>query len=215
MQDNRIRFLIVVALALGVVLFSRSQPSLTGSDGETTTLATEMATAPPPVHVDSARTIEEESRLFRAVIGEPATMLTGGAASRDELVHRFLDALEREDREALRSLHITVEEFAYLYYPHSRYTAPPYELPPGLVWMQLEGFGNNGIGRALNRVGGRPLGRDYRCPEEPVTRGDAHFWNDCLVTIPDVEGGREEIKLFSEIMERDGTFKFVSFGNSL
>lgn len=215
MQGNRNHLLIIFAVLGGALLLTRV--SLTGGNERVTTLsaASASATAPPPVHVDSARPIEEELRLFREAIGGPATELTGGASSRDELVRLFLDGLERQDLTALRALHLTAEEFAYLYYPYTRYTAPPYELAPGIVWLQLEGFGLNNLQRAINRVGGKPLGPGYRCPAEPVARGEARFWDDCLVTVPDGEDGTTELKLFSEIMEFGGRYKFVSYGNGL
>lgn len=176
----------------------------------------EAAAEPQPVHVDSIFPIEEEIRRFRAAIGPEPAALAGGAESREALVEAFVRALEADDLAALEALKLTVEEFAYLYYPHTRFTARPYELAPGLVWMQLENYGSKGLSRARARFAGRPLGyRGHACPDEPETEGPNRLWSGCVVRGADAAGEPVDLSLFGAILERDGRFKFVGYGNRL
>ena len=168
-----------------------------------------------PVHVDSILSIEEEVRRFRAALPDSVDALTGGGASIEELVAVFLTALEAGDREALAKLAITPAEFAYLYYPETRFTDPPYEMSPGLLWFQLDNYGSRGLSRALDRYGERPLDVVGQvCAEEPVAEGDNRIWSGCVVQ-QRVGEDTVELSLFGAILERDGRYKFVSYGNTL
>jgi hypothetical protein len=169
-----------------------------------------------PVHVDSIFPIEEEIRRFRAGLGAEPDGLSGGAGSREALVQAFVHALEARDAAALDRMAITAEEFAYLYYPHTRFTSRPYELSPALVWFQLENYGGKGASRALGRYGGRHLGYvGYRCADEPQTEGPNRLWNGCVVRHLDAAGDTVDLSLFGPILEHRGHFKFVNFANRL
>jgi hypothetical protein len=169
-----------------------------------------------PTHVDSVFPIAEEIRRFRVAIPDSVDALAGAAPSRDELVVRFLTALEAGDRAALNALAITVEEFAYLYYPHTRFTRPPYELSPALVWFQVDTYGSRGLDRVMTRLGGKAIRTDgYVCPPEPEVEGENQTWNGCLVRHRDDAGRIAELSLFGPILERGGRFKFVSYANTL
>ncbi len=205
----------VLSLVAGLAaLVAISTISLTGG-GSGNATASELESA--PTYVDSIFPIEEEIRRFRAAIGPPVAGLSGGAASLDALVASFRQALRAEDRAALASLVLSVEEFAYLYYPHTKYTAKPYEMAPGLVWFQLDSYGERGLNRAITRFGGPDRIGDggYRCPAAAEPLGEGVLWQGCVLQLPDGSGGTVEITLFGEIMELAGAFKFVSYGNGL
>jgi hypothetical protein len=171
---------------------------------------------PPGTIVDSILPIEEEIRRFRATLSEAPDRLEGGAASRDELVNRFVAAVEAADTLALRDLLVTRAEFAYLYYPHTMYTRPPYELSPALLWFQIETGTNTGLSRMMEAFAGRPLEwTGYRCAPDPRTEGDNRVWADCRVLLAPREGEPAEAALFGSILERNGVFKFVSYSNEL
>lgn len=165
--------------------------------------------------VDSILPIEEELRRFRATLPEVApTTLGGGAPSRDALVERFLGALEAADTVGFRDLLLTRAEFAWLYYPHTRFTAPPYELPPGLFWFQIENGTSRGFGRMLERMGGRPVHAEgYTCPSDPLVEGPNRIWESCVVHLSPRGGEARDLRLFGSILERDGIFKFISYSN--
>jgi hypothetical protein len=171
--------------------------------------------APAPAVVDSVLPIEEETKRFRATLGEEPTQLAGGAATRDELVRRFITAIETHDLGALAELRLSRAEFAYLYYPHTRYTRRPYQLSPAIVWFQLENHGSKGISRVLRRYGGQALGAlDYECPD-PETEGPNRVWADCAVRHTDDAGDTVLLRILGPIVEHDGLYKFVSYANRM
>src|SRR5690606_37815701 len=110
------------------------------------------------------------------------TRLSGGAPDRDALVERFVRALEAADTTDLTRIAMTRGEFAYLYYPSSRYTARPYQLRPALVWYQNQNVGGRGLTRLLRRYAGEDMHFvSYDCPEEPEIAGENRFWHRCRV----------------------------------
>lgn len=165
--------------------------------------------------VDSVFPIEVEIERFRAAIGDPVAGLTGGAASIDELITEFLGALAGPDTAGLKQLSMSVEEFAYLYYPETRYTRPPYEMSPGLVWFQLGSYGERGLDRAITRYGGETLVNPrHRCSDQPEIQGANRIWRDCLIEFGE-PGERTGVALFGPILEREGRFKFLTYSNGL
>jgi len=164
--------------------------------------------------VDSTLPIAEEVRRFLATVDSVPTALRGGASSRDELVRWFIRAVERRDTLALPGLLVQADEFIGLYYPHSRYTTPPWELSPSLLWFQMLNQSSRGITRLLERDGGRPLGyRGTTCPGPPLAEGPNRIWDGCLVRLGEAGQGERERRLFGAILERGGTFKFLTFVN--
>jgi hypothetical protein len=170
--------------------------------------------ATPAGVVDSILPVAETVRRFRLAHGTAAGgALHGGATSRDELVARFLVALEQADTAAIRTLAIDAGEFIDLYYPNSAYARPPYRQSPAFLWFQFQQNSHKGISRALARYAGRPARfQRYRCAAQPQVLGTSRLWHDCVV-----HWGLEpdSIRLFGSILEHHGRFKFVSFGNDL
>ncbi len=186
-------------------------------------------TAEPPAHqaaeppagprrvVDSIFPIEEEIRRFQATLPDTARALAGGEASRDALVRRFVRALEGGDSTAFAPMAVTRAEFGYLYFPESRFSRKPYRTKPGLLWSQIENGSSRGINRAYLRFGGQPLGfSGYDCPAEPAAEGANRVWEGCTVTIrPAGSDSARSLRLFGSILEREGSWKFLSYSNDL
>lgn len=169
-----------------------------------------------PAYVDSIFPIDEGIRRFRAALPEPAERLSGGADSKDELVTRFLKALETLDSVALAELTITAAEFAYLYYPSSRFTSSPYEMSPALLWFQLQNYGSRGLSRALGRYGGKLLrSAGVECSEDPAVEGDNRIWPGCAVRLITESGDTVNLAILGPILEREGRFKFLNYANRL
>jgi hypothetical protein len=183
--------------------------------------------------VDSILPAEAELERFQAGLPMPDT-LAAGAASREELVRRFVEALEAGDTLAIDALAISRAEFAHLYYPTSQYTLEPYRMSPALLWFIMGESGHKGSRRAVRSFGGRDFEyAGHRCDPEPRRESKNLLWTGCVLvrtrpagddlTSPaDADQGNGEatydeqgIRLFGTIIERGGTFKFVSFANPL
>jgi hypothetical protein len=168
-----------------------------------------------PVHVDSTFPIEEEIRRFREGLTRPSG-LTGGADSMDELVEGLIRSLEAADTLAIAELGLSRTEFAWHYYPYTQYVERPYELPPGLVWFQLQNRSSQGLTRLLRAYAGRTLYyTGYRCPDEGEVFGEGHIWHACTLLGELPTGEKVEERLFGSILALDGRYKLVSFSNEL
>lgn len=184
--------------------------------GESESGAAHAAELVPGGVVDSILPIDEELRRFRADLPAEAALLAEVALSREALVERFVDALARADLAELRSLALNRAEFAYLYYPFTRYTLPPYELGPGLLWFQIQNRSSRGLTRALTRLGGEPLRYvGHECNPIPQSEERNTLWTNCEVELRLPDGESYRGRLFGTILEREGRFKFVSYSNEL
>ena len=164
--------------------------------------------------VDSALSTDTLLARFRSGLTRPDGF-TGGEPSRDALVARFAEAVERSDTATLRRLALTREEFAWLYYPLLPEAAPPYELEPGLMWFMIETNSGRGLRTLLEERGGTPLGFvDYRCDAERH-HGPLTLWGPCVVRRLQAPSDTVTENLFGPIVSRDGRFKFVSYANKL
>lgn len=200
MHVNRIRLPLLALLLLA-------------SSGCSPDRRTAAAAAEAAITVDSIRPIEVELARFReSVGGREVRALRGGAPSRDELVARFSQGLAAHDTAALSALLLDAQEFAWLYYPYTVYTHPPYQQAPGMVWLLTVQNSEKGLRRALERFGGRePDGTRYSCATtEPQDLNVLH--GDCAVRLA---GDTTDRRLFGTIIERAGHFKFVSYANGL
>ncbi len=194
-----------------------------GGDGPPDARSVVEAEARTPVHVDSIFPIEEEIRRFREGM-TPTDELSGGAASREALVDALLRGLEAADAEGVAGLALTRTEFAYLYYPYTIYTAPPYELSPALVWFQQQNRSSRGLTRLLQRYAGKPLfDTGFSCPDDGEPFGPGRIWHGCTVlglvteevAEPGAPTGAVEERLFGSILRVGDRYKFVSFSNEL
>lgn len=169
--------------------------------------------APRPVaHVDSVFPRDEEVRRFTAGLGEPPRELAGGEASLEALARRQLRAVTLGDTAELRRMHLSRAEFAYLYYPHTPLSRPPYDLSPGLMWLQVERGTELGAGAVLAELRGgdvRFLG--VRCAAGPEPQGSNRLYTGCAVRYSLPGGGEREEALFGPVLERGGRFKFLSY----
>ncbi len=166
--------------------------------------------------VDSVFPIDEEIRRFVATLDSVPTALRHGASSRDELIQRFIRAVETRDTTELPRLVLQRDEFITFYYPHTRYAERPYELAPALLWFQMENPSSRGLNRLLERMGGRSLGFEgLRCPDEPRIEDRNQIWEGCSVSVLGQDGTVAPHQLFGAILERDGTWKFLSYTNTL
>ncbi len=165
--------------------------------------------------VDSVLPRAEALRRFREGLPR-AESLTGGAESRDDLVQSFIQALARRDTAAIVDLAITRGEFAYIYYPTASQGLAPYDLEPGLMWFMLFEASNQGIRRALKTYGGTSLRMvDYECGSGVVQEGENRVYGPCVVRWRGENDDTVSVRLLSQIVERGGRFKVLSYANKL
>lgn len=171
--------------------------------------------AQPGYVVDSILPVAEELRRFRAALpGDSAVALTGGSASREALVRRFVRALSANDTADLRLMAVRSREFADLYYPDSPYTHEPYRQSPALAWSLIQNPGTSGLTRLVRRLGGTPMRYvSHRCEPTVVHEGRNSRHTGCLVRLVDAAGDTVTKRYFGSILERDGRFKFLSYTN--
>jgi hypothetical protein len=168
----------------------------------------------PGDKIDSIRPMKELLEGFRGAGPAPAR-LTGGSASRNGLVRRFLAAVSVRDTAALQAMQVSRNEFGWLVFPEHLYSDPPYELDPEIFWLQLQGRSANGIGKVLARLGGRTLrlaGLECRLDTLQGRSPEVLFWSPCRVRFLDgdsVQVGR----IFGTIVEHRGMVKFLSYAN--
>jgi len=166
--------------------------------------------------VDSILPIAEQLRRFRAGFTGHADTLSSASASIDDLVGRWARALTANDSAALKGMVLTMAEFAWLYYPDSKLSRPPYESPPALLWWQFVTTSNEGARAAFTRFGGRPLRvQQVACKEPALVEGANRLHEQCMLTFTSGGGKRQDARLFGTIIERAGLFKFVGLSNAL
>ncbi|MFZ5625169.1 MAG: hypothetical protein ACOY71_12200 [Gemmatimonadota bacterium] len=165
--------------------------------------------------VDSAIPREVALARFQAS-AKRVDSLTGGLPSRDSLIASFVRALERRDTTALRSMLLTRDEFAFLYYPTSAQGLPPYDLSPQLMWFMMEVNSAKGLARALEERGGRSLHyAGYRCYGSSTREGENTLWGPCTILRVQPQGDTVEERLFGQVIERGGRWKFGTYANKL
>ena len=165
--------------------------------------------------VDSALPREEALRRFREKLPQ-VDSLAGGTRSRDELVAEYSEALAAADTAALLRLAVTRAEFAWLYYPTTPMGKPPYDMEPGLMWFLHTERSDEGLSKALQLYGGKPMTLvDYDCGPKASHEGENIVYGPCALRWRGADGATLAVRLFDQILERDGRFKILSYGNRL
>ncbi len=169
----------------------------------------------PGYVIDSILPVEEMLRRFRAKIGGgPVAAFQRGSRSRDALVQRFVKAVVANDSVSLRAMQVNASEFAYLIYPESPNTKPPYTQDPALVWRSIQNPSESGFIRLVRRAGGVPVRlAGYECDPNAVRQGMNGFWANCRLRLVGAGGDTSTHRFFGTIVERGGQFKFMSYKN--
>ena len=167
-----------------------------------------------PTVVDSAVPIEVALDRFRSELPK-SQGLTGGFSTREELVRRFAQALEASDTAALRRMVMGKAEFAWLYYPSSPLSRPPYALPPDLLWFQMQGQTEKGASLLLSERAGTPLGYLGHACASQREEGANRLYGHCVTRRVTATGDTVGERLFGLVIERGGLYKFVSYANKL
>jgi len=165
-------------------------------------------------HVDSAIPIDEALRRFRRDLPKPQA-LHGGFSGREKLIREFVRAVEVQDTAALRRMVLKADEFAWFYYPSSPLSRPPYELAPALMWFQLQGESEKDASRLFSERAGHALGYIGHTCATPRVDGKNRIHSSCELRRVTAVSDTVAERLFGLIIERDGSYKFVSYANKL
>lgn len=165
--------------------------------------------------VDSILPMDEQLRRFRADLGAPVDSLRNAQPSIDSLVRRWANAVAARDTSTLNALLLDRAEFAWLYFPGSKLSKPPYESPPQLLWGQILANSEGGAQQLLRRFGGSRLNIvSITCPAPTDTTANSIVHSGCEVRARTSAGDVRE-RLFGSIVEHKGRFKFLGYANSL
>jgi hypothetical protein len=170
--------------------------------------------AQPGYIIDSILPIQEQLRRFRLGL-DTVSQLQRPETSSGSLVRAFAASLAQADTAALLRLAVSRAEFAWLVYPDSPLSTPPYQQAIDIAWLRHAAASSSGLARLLNRIGGQALHlQSWRCANQPTIEGSNRIWGDCVVTF--TVGGAEPatLGLFSSIIERQGRFKILSYANA-
>jgi len=164
--------------------------------------------------VDSILPAAELLQRFQTGLTRTDT-LRHASPSPEALVERLARALAAQDTADLNAMVLDRAEFAFLYYPGSSMSRPPYEAPPALLWGQVLAASDDGAGKLLSRLGGKSVTtRAFQCPA-PNTEGRNTLRERCTVRFD--TGGKRALEgnLFGTIITRDGRSKFISLANRI
>ncbi len=166
--------------------------------------------------IDSALPIDTLLHRFRAAIADTPTTLTGGESSPERLARALLTALQANDTSTVRGLVLSRAEFAWLYFPHTKWMRPPYEMGPELIWLQIGANSEKGAVRLLRRYGGSRLRFEaLGCPDSVEVEGPNRVIAGCRVRFAAADSASRELRIFGSLLNRDGRYKFVSYANDL
>lgn len=161
--------------------------------------------------VDSIHPPEEALRRFREGI-DTVRQLDGPPGQR-QLIEAFRRAAMRSDTAALRALALNRAEFAYLVYPESRLSRPPWRQPPEIAWRLLSQASEGGLRKLLERVPAMTL-LDGMCPDSVQVEGRMRTIRGCTIRVQTPDNVRD-VRLFGRIVELGGRWKIVGFDGDL
>ena len=140
--------------------------------------------------------------------------LSHARTSPEALARAALDALEAENEEALKSLMITREEYLDLLWP----SLPDQEYVPfDFVWSITGPRSRKARRQALQDLGGLPLELVKVDLGDEVEAYDAFtLYKEARMTVRRTDTGAESvIPLMDVLVEMDGAWKFLNFGEDL
>lgn len=166
--------------------------------------------------VDSILPIPVQLDRFRAEITDKPDTLRHASSSIKSLVMRLSAAVAANDTAEMNAMLLDRAEFAWLYYPGSKMSLPPYEAPPQLLWGQILATSEEGAQNLLKKFGSSSFTvTDVNCPTPPVAEGQNLLHEGCLLKVKSPGAVAGGAPYFGTIIERDKRFKFVSYASRL
>lgn len=132
----------------------------------------------------------------------------------DRLGVSAVAAFVASDTVAVDSLRMSAEEYRDVFYPAVRAANPAAVLPPDVSLRSFVTRNGRAARRYLDRMKGMPLrGESTRCRGGEVTYGDMRLLRDCVVTVADTSGAREEMPIFRDVVVQGGVYRALRFND--
>lgn len=145
------------------------------------------------------------------IMGSESRMLLHGQPSAEALASQVLQALAGKNKEHLRNLAVTKEEFRTRLWPELPASSIP-NLTCDWVWDTFQPSSVAGFAQILAAHGGKRY--DFvrvRYAKGTTSYASLKVHEDARVIVRDDGGQEKELKLFGSILEMDGQFKLCSF----
>lgn len=138
--------------------------------------------------------------------------LDAAASSPEELVRRFLDAVEENNVDHVRRLAITEDEFKTLVYPELPASDPRRNTSAEFVWNTLHTRSESNLYSMMDAVGGRRFTlEELRFTGETTQYETYKVHRESLLVLRDRDGMKQTVRLFGSVLELDHQFKIFSF----
>lgn len=146
---------------------------------------------------------------------DPPMTFAGGEASVDELMDKFIRAVEENDREALAALRLSREEYFEIIVPGKVPSGePPRRVTPQVTkffWEMMDYKSDLYVDVLLDRYGGRPLERGTLTFSKPVQEYDWYrAWGEIRQAAREPDGTEHQVRS-GWIAEVAGRYKFISY----
>ncbi|MEW6130175.1 MAG: hypothetical protein AB1757_24275 [Acidobacteriota bacterium] len=176
-------------------------------------------------NVERDKQIEKAREEARAVLAarkpEPETVpatsqsarriLANAETSPEALCRNLLNALARQDLEALKAMRITKDEFCNYLFPE----LPSSRLPNvtcDFVWQQATLKSDGGFYKMYPQHQGKKYAFvALRFAKGQDTYSTYRIHKASLITVRDETGKQQELRLFGSLLEMDGKYKLISF----
>ena len=139
--------------------------------------------------------------------------LTNGSRSMEELVHKTLEALYRNEEGALASLALTEEEYRKLIWPALPLSKiEQWQKQYDFVWGEVHTKSSYGLRVIVQKYGSQQFEyRSLRVAGGTAPYTDCMVHQDVRIAVRDSSGSEQELKLFGSILEMNNQFKIMSF----
>ena len=151
--------------------------------------------------------------LLTACNNKPGNDQLTNNSGLEELVHKVLDALGRQDEGTLSSLALTEEEYRRYIWPALPLSKiEQWQKQYAFVWGQVSARSSHGLEMVLQKYGGQQFEyRNLRIAGGTAPYAECIVHKDVRITVKDSSGREQEVKLFGSIVEIKDQFKIMSF----
>lgn len=133
--------------------------------------------------------------------------------SLDGLARKFLDTLAEGDRDKIKAMALTEDEFVSRIYPALPASQPGSNLSAEFLWRQTLLRNLAGLQKTMRFAGRRFDFVSLRCVDGVKDYAGFKVHRDVRLTVKDADGKELEMKFFGAALEAGGKFKIYSFAH--